>query len=373
MKTIKAFSVFLVICIMLTGCSARQSLSDLTIVEAVGVDYEKKRTSVSLQYLNLAKSGGTTEGINTNITSVVSGEANSISDAVSVASQKLAQDIFFGQNKIIVFGRDYVENGIDKGLDYLLRSVDSRPDVLVAMSEKTAEKVIKSSEREARIPAESLYNLLETGEKNGFGAVVTVNDLLNMYSGKTSDIYLPVLKVEKDNCSVNGIAIFSEEKYKKTLNKNQSLGFLILKNKVKSGFLSVYDSKLKNVNLEIISSKTKSKMEIVDGEYVFVCDIKIKLILDEVQEGITSAIDEKKIIEVEKLVNKRVNELCHYAFNTCVKNESDALMLGRFLAKENEEEYNSVKDNWRKVLPKIKLRVKVESDLQKVNDTQLRG
>lgn len=373
LKIIKALAVIFMISIVLTGCTARQSLSDLTIVEAVGIDYENGKTKISIQYLNLAKSGGTTEGINTNITSVAFGKADGISDAVADASKKLSKEIFFGQNKIIIFGKDYVEKGIDKGLDYLLRSVDSRPDVLVAMSSDSAEKIIKSSEKDARIPAENLYNLLETGEKNGFGAVVTVDDMLNMYSGKTSDIYLPVLKPEKDNCVVDGIAVFSNELYRKTLDENQSLGFLIMKNKVKSGFISVYDSQLKNVNLEIISSKAKCKMEITDNGYVFHCDIKMNLILDEVQEGITSAIDEEKIKQVEALVNKRVEGLCNYAFNACMENQSDALMLGRYLARENEDIYNLEKKNWRSKLKEVKLEVKVKSDLEKVNDTQLKG
>lgn len=373
MKIVKILAVVFALCVVLSGCSARQSLSDLTIVEAVGIDYKKNDTSVSIQYLNLAKSGGTTEGINTNITSVVSSSSGSISDALSVSSKKLAQEIFFGQNKIIVFGKDYVENGIDKGLDYLLRSIDSRPDVMVAMSNDDAEKVIKSKERDARIPAESIYNLLETGEKNGFGAVVTVNDLLNMYAGETSDIYLPVLKEEKDNCSVDGIAVFSKEKYKATLNQNQSLGFLILKNRVKNGFISVYDEELKKVNLEIISSKSKCQMEIRGEGYVFFCDIKINLILDEVEKGITSAIDEKKIKQVEALVEKRIENICRDSFNICVENQSDALMLGRYLAKANEEKYNDVKDNWKDELSKIKPVISVKADLEKVNDTQLRG
>lgn len=373
MKIVRIIAPILIICLLLSGCSTRQSLSDLTIVEMVGIDYENGKTKILLQYLNLAKSGGTTDGINSNITSVASGTADNISSAISNASSALSQEIFFGQNKVILFGREFVENGVDKGLDYLLRSVDSRPDVLVAMASDKAEKVINSPEREARIPAESIYNLLETGEQNGFGAVVSVNDLLNMYSDKTGDVYLPVIKAEKDSCLVDGIAIFSKEKYKKSLDKNQSLGFLILKNKVKNGFINVSDNDLGNVSLEFVSSKAKCNLEKSENGYKFSVKIKMKLTLDEVENGITTAIDEKKIKEVEKLVNKRVSQLCSDAFNACIMNKSDALMLGRYLAKSDENEYKSKSDSWRENLKNIKLEISVNSDLEKVNDTALRG
>ena len=39
------------------------------------------------------------------------------------------------------------------------------------------------------------------GEESGFGASVTTNELLNMYLDKTSDIYLPVVKAEKESVS----------------------------------------------------------------------------------------------------------------------------------------------------------------------------
>lgn len=373
MKIVRVLAPLIIISLLLSGCSTRQSLSDLTIVEMVGIDYEKGKTDIALQYLNLAKSGGTTEGINANITSVAKGMSDNISGAISNASSSLAQEIFFGQNKVIIFGKEYVEYGVDKGLDYLLRSVDSRPDVLVAMSSDKAEKVVSSEERGARIPAESIYNLIETGEQNGFGGVVSVNDLLNMYSDKTSDIYLPVIEAKKDGCSIKGIAIFSKEKYKATLNKNQSLGFLILRNKVKTGFINVKDDELGDVSLEFVSSKAKCKIEKQNNEYVFSSEIKMKLTLDEVENGITTAIDEKKIKEVEKLVNKRVSELCRYAFNTCVSNESDALMLGRYLAKYDENEYKKLSKNWRNELKNTHFKVNVISDLEKVNDTALRG
>jgi spore germination protein KC len=357
---------------MFTGCNSSQSLSDLTIVQCVGVDLDDDKTNVSLQYLNLSKGGGSTESLSGNITSVADGNGTSISDAISSTSKTLSKEIFFGQNKIVVFGMDYAKDSLKNGMDYLLRSVDSRPDVITAISDGTAKEILESKERDARVPAENVYNLLFVGEENGLGAVVTVNELLDLYSDSTSDVYLPVIKATDDAVVCEGIAIFSEEKYQATLNENQTFGFLFVKNKIEGGSLMVNDNELGHIALEVINSKTKNNITISNGTINFNCNIKVKLMLDEIENGITASVNEKKINKIETLVNKSVKNLCLSAINTCIENKSDPLLIGRYVAKADEDFYNTIKKDWRNKLGDIKVNVTVKADLVKVNDNSVR-
>jgi spore germination protein KC len=355
-----------------TGCKSSQSLSDLTIVQGIGVDLQDNKTKVSLQYLNLAKGGGSTESLTGNITTVAQGDGSNISDALSSTSKTLSKEIFFGQNKLVVFGMDYANDSLEKGMDYLLRSVDSRPDVLVAVSDDSAENILNSKERDAKVPAENIFNLLYVGEENGLGAVVTVNELLDLYSDKTSDIYLPVLKAEDDVVTCEGIAIFSDNKYKTTLNENQTFGFLFVKDKIDGGALTVKDSKLGNIGLEIINSKAKNNVEINNGKITFTCDIKLEVMLDEIEKGVTASVDEDKIKSIEKLANIRVKNMCLSAINTCLNNKSDPLLIGRYVAKADENYYNSVKQDWKNNFEDINVKINVKTDLVKVNDNSVR-
>lgn len=372
MKSFKIGICLLLVCLLFAGCESSQSLSDLTIVQGVGIDLQQKDIKVSLQYLNLAQSGGSTDSLSGNITSNADGTADCISDAISSASKTLSQEIFFGQNKIVVFGSDYAQSSVEKGMDYLIRSVDSRPDVLVAISDGTAEEIINSKEKDARIPAENVYNLLRVGEKNGLGAVVTVNDLLNLYSDETSDIYLPVLKSDNDKVRCEGIAIFSKEQYQIILNGNQTFGFLFVNNKIDGGSLIVRNEELGIVGVEIVNSKTKNSVSVKNGKPVFNCNIKINFMLDEVEKGITTTVNDKRIKTIESMVNKRVKEMCMSAVTTCFVNKSDPFMIGRYTAKADNEYYDSVKKNWRNNLENIEINIKVSSDLQKVNDNSIR-
>lgn len=372
MKVFKTVISIMLVCLLFAGCESSQSLSDLTIVQGVGIDLQDNDTKVSLQYLNLAQSGGSTDSLSGNITSTADGKATSISDALSSASKTLSQEIFFGQNKIIVFGYDYAKESISKGMDYLIRSVDSRPDVLVAISSTSAEDVINSKEKEARVPAENIYNLLRVGEQNGLGAVVTVNDLLNLYSDETSDIYLPVLKSVEDNVLCEGIAIFSQEKYKATLDENQTFGFLFVNNKIDGGAITVRNDELGIVGVEIINSKTKNSISIKNGKPVFNCEINIKFMLDEVEKGITTSVNQKAINKIQSLVNTKVEKMCLSAINTCFENKSDPFMAGRYTAKADSDYYDEVKKDWRDTLDDIQINITVHSELEKVNDNSIR-
>ena len=212
MKIFKILTAICLVLLLFTGCSERNDLSELSIVEGMGIDYTDDKISVIVQTLNLSKEGSGAEALSGNVTMNTTGEGSNISSAIENATQKLSKKIFFGQNRIIVFGMELAESYIDKNIDYLLRSSDSRSDVKLCIAEEEAAKVMESRENDALVPSESITSLLAMGEKSGFGATVTTNEVLNLYLDKTSDIYLPVVKAEKDSVSVAGIAIYNKQK-----------------------------------------------------------------------------------------------------------------------------------------------------------------
>lgn len=371
MKRIKLLLLPILLCLLLSGCGGR-SLSDYTIVQGVGIDKMDDDVSVSIQYLNLAKSTGATDSLTENITSVVEGKSKDISDAVFSASKELSQEIFFGQNKIVVFGREYIKDDISTGLDYLFRSVDSRPDVLVAASDGSASSVIKSTQRDARIPSESLYNLLRTGEVNGLGAVVTVNDLLRLYASKTSDIYLPILKTEDNVTLCTGIAVFSNEKYAVTLDESKTLAFLLMLDKVEDASMVVHSKRLGNVGVELVSQSSKRSVSVNDGRITFHANIRVEILLDDVQKRATATVGDKEIAEIQSLVESKILADSRTMLSLCSNAGCDPLEIGKHLAKTDIDLYNQLKDTWRDNIKNVDFDVKASAKLSKINDSSVK-
>lgn len=368
----KVHSIILaVLCIVaaFSGCS--DSLSDMSVAQGVGVDKTGDKVKVSVQYLDLTKGSGTTDNLGENITSVAFGTAGNISKAVSRTSANISSPVFFGQNKVIVFGDDYAKNGISNVVDYTLRAVDSRPDVLVAMSKTTAEDVINSSENKAKVPAQDIYDMLKTGEETGLSCAVTVKDLQNGFLSETSDIYLPVLSVKDDKTRLDGIGIFSKGKYVKTLSSAETLGFLLVNNKVKSATVILNDKKYGKVGMEITDVKVKN-MAFYDDGVNFRSAVSFDINLNDTQKGIAAKLDDEDTQRLQKLAKIKVNTLCRNAVKVCFESKSDPFFAGKLLSRYSYAYYKNHSKNWRNELPNVKVSVTVSPKFNLVNGNYTR-
>jgi len=192
LKKISAVLLLLVLTFALSGCGSHERLTNMTLVQATGIDYEKNEITVTLQYLDINKGTGTNEGVKGNLTATVKGKGNSIKSAVYSAEKTLPDRLYFAQNKIIVLGSS-AEEEIKEELKRFMSDEEScRPDTYVVKSASNAEEVIKNPQRSSRVPAESLCKQLKR-EKAAF----TVNDYLN----DLKENKLPVVR-SKDNYTV---------------------------------------------------------------------------------------------------------------------------------------------------------------------------
>ena len=368
----KAFRVVIfIICISLLFSSCSKSsrrINDLTIVQAFAIDENRGKTEVEIQYLNLFANSGNTDQLQGNITDVSESAGDNISSAVFNASKTVSEDIFFGQNKVIVFGLDYAQKNIDEGIEYLLKSYDSRPDVLVSIGIPNAKSIVKSKENGAKIPAENIYSLMKLGEENGHSPAVTVCDLLNLYNDETSDIYLPVLSAENDNAKCEGTAIFSEGKYVAMLNENETFGFLLAKNKLRGGILTVEVANIGTISVDISYSKANKYVEIKNEKPVFCIDISAKLVVTETGKTIKSILSESDYKNIQAACEKQMKKLCINAVSKCFKNKSDPFMCARYLYMKNTGLYKEMKPVWKSNLEKIEIKTTVTSTLQRINN-----
>lgn len=187
-KLISLGLIIIAVIAVFPGSAGNERLTDLTVIQALGIDYKNGGFTVTVQYLNINKGTGTNEGVKGNITETVKGKGSTIEKALSNAEKTLPDKLFYRQNKLIVF-TDIVEK--EKGnelLSFLCDSTKCRPDVCLAKSSSNAEDIIKNSQRKSRVPAESVCNQLKRENASFF-----VYDYLNSYSKKR----LPVLEAGK--------------------------------------------------------------------------------------------------------------------------------------------------------------------------------
>lgn len=368
MKSFKIIISFLLIGLLFSGCSSRNNLKDLSVVEGVGIDLENDGVTSTIQMLNLIKEGSGAEALSGNVTMNTSGTGRTISSAIEQVSKDTSKKLFFGQNRIVIFGMDMAENYLEKSLDYLLRSSDSRSDVTIAIAKNKASEIMESPENDALVPAQTISTLLCQSEKIGYGAHVTTNELLNAYADKTSDIYLPVLEAGEKSVSVAGIAVYNDIALTKILDEEETFGFLFLRGKVEQGLLELKDDNLGNVGTDILSAKSKAKAKYEGGRVVFKVKIQTTAMLDEIERGVTNEISDKELKNIEKLAEKEIERLCRKAFAACMQSKSDAVRMGEYLAMCDPKAYEKLSDNWEQSLETAELQVDVKFKLSKINE-----
>lgn len=373
LKSFKVIACIVILVFMLTGCMNTVHLKDQLIVEGIGIDAKGEEVNLIVQTLKLGAAAGdeTPQG---NRTYNTEGSGESIMDAVSSLSKSLSKKLFFGQNKIIVFSREVAETDFDKKLDYFLRSQNSRIDVAVCVSDTAAKDIIESEEKDSGVPCENMVYLLKNGQDTGVITYITVNELLNMYSDKTSDIYLPVVekKKENDNIQIKGIGLFSDDKLAYVTNDDETMGFLFMCNKIKTCTIEFEDEELGKVGVKITSPKAKKHIEIVDGNINFVVDIKAKLMIDEVEKGIITSLDKEKLDRICSGADEKINQLCTQAFMACRNNKCDALRIGEYLAKDSPKSYDKLSDEWDTYFQTVNFSVNTDASLKNISDnTQL--
>lgn len=369
LKSFKIIACAVLIAGMLSGCMNTVHLKDLMIVEGMGIEMKEDKINVIIQTLKLG-AASSTEPPEGNRTYNTEQEGETVVDAVSNLSQSVSKKLFFGQNKIIVFSRKIAETNFKETLDYFLRAEDSRVDVTVCVADENSKEIIESKENDAGVPCENMVYLLKNGQDAGVSAYVSVGELLNMSSDKTSDIYLPILKKEKgkNNVETNGIGLFNNDRLVYVTDDDETMGFLLLSDKVKECSIEFNDEQLGMVGVHISSLSVKRKIDIVDGNINYIVDIKGQLMIDEIENGIITKLTEQNLNSICLKADEEIKRLCIKGFNACRENDSDALRIGEYLAKDSPESYSKVADKWETYFKTVNMSINSKTKLKKISD-----
>lgn len=369
LKSFKLFALLTAVCLLFSGCMNTTHLKDMVIVEGLAIDKENEGISITIQTLNI----GLTNGSDTpsgNMTINTKRDGKTIQNAITNMSKAMSKRIFFGQNKLIIIGKEVAENQFSQQLDFFLRSSDSRVDIAICMTDKRAEDIIKSKENDTAVPCENILYLIDNNEDAGLSQMIIVNDLLNLYKDKTSDIYLPVLtrKSEKSSVSTAGIALFSGDKLVHITDEEETQGFVLMNGKPVDMLISFKDEKLGQVGVRLSEIKCSKSAKLIDGRVNFTVTLNADMLINEVENGIEHTLDENSHSRIRALAENKIQRLIESAFNTCRDNKSDALRVGEQLACDDAVAYDRLSDDWDKSFSDSRLECRASLSVTKISD-----
>lgn len=368
-KCIKIFFSLFLCFLLFTGCTGSRHLKDLFIVEGLGIDYYDNNLSVTLQGLkvNVSNASDTPLG---NMVVNTSASGTTVSNAINNIAKAVSKRAFFGHNKIIVLSKELAQNDIKNYIDYFLRSEDSRADVAICVSNEKAKFILESKENDANVPSENILFLINNNEETGQSILVNENEFLMLYEDKYSDIYLPVIERKDDESTVKsaGIALFSDNRLAYITNDIETKGFVILNNKAKDVLIQISDEKFGKIDVKLSNIKCKKSASIVENKAYFNVEINADIILGEIEKGTQNKLSKKDNKRLCALVEKACNEMISETYNACIYAKSNALRIGKFIARDCPEYYDKHLSDSNGGFQEAELNVNSYINLEKISD-----
>lgn len=220
---------FLVLALMVAGCSQTRIVDNTKILAVLGVNREQGEYRAVGLYLDPMKN----ERI-----MPLQGKGENMELLLSQMNMQSPHPIHLGKLRLLVFDRRMAEQGVAHFLHTFCRNPLISTSMIVAVSEPSPERLFRSLEGQSRemLP----YHLVE---QNVISDNVPLNNLhifLFNYYGEGRDPFAPYLSQNGDDkIELTGLAVFREDRLKLVLGAKETLLFKMLKGRGTGGILPV--------------------------------------------------------------------------------------------------------------------------------------
>ncbi|MFD0677545.1 MULTISPECIES: Ger(x)C family spore germination protein [unclassified Paenibacillus] len=362
---------------LLSGCWDRMEVNDMAIILAAGIDQgAHNEVELSLQVFIPAsgnssvmtqdsrKSSGRGEQT---LVSVAKG--TSLADAVSHLQERLSRRLFWGHNKIFVFGKQRAEAGVKDDLDFLLRYVEMRERADMYVSEGKAIDVMRVIPELERSSMEALREL----SKTEVSTEVDLRDVIEQIvetPGQT--FYVPYVlsgsAMSHENFVRNtaapyfkGLAIFKEGKMVGNVDNNLTRGVLWLTNKIKKTTITVVPASVPG-NVSISLSRNESRLQPhINANGKWGLTISIQCEGDVLQN--TSSLDLMKPDQMH-LIEEKASELIRSRVMGALEKikkgmGADVFGIGEAFHRKYPRQWNKEKMKWRESFSEIDIELTI--------------
>ncbi len=322
-KFLVLLAAVLSVCFM-QGCDSKQ-LNERMVIQGIGIDYSDNSYSVTVMYMN-------TDATNPDVTyKTVVGKGKTVTEAVATIVSQNGMDPLYSHNSFILLGKGLCKQGVEEAMEFFAGYYQCRPSVNVIAADTQAHKIMTLK----GITPHTISDIVNSKHTTGRTLAVPVYEFLSDIINDTTTACTGVITVENDVPRSGGIALFKHDKMYKTLDKDQSMGVMLIRGDTDID-AEVIPLTGKNKSFALSQEKTEITVKVSKG--VLYCDILIKG-----EASVYEYTNQNK--EQEKSIEQRLNKLAEEAVRVCADNSADVFDLGKRLRQSDYRVYRTI-DNW---------------------------
>lgn len=372
MKKLKII-ILIILLFSLTACMPQNTeIKYRLVISGIGVDYDKENDQYELtvQVLEASKSSSE-QGKSETPVSNYTVKGKTIAQAITSLGENTGKYPLYSQNRMIILGDSVTGEQMIKAMNFFVREYTSRPDVFIAASTGKASDVLTISGG-GEVPAKLIESSIEQSYENSVSVDTELYDTVNLSLEKTTCFTLPLIEVVEDRnkkektIKVTGTRACSKDVEPKMLSDTETMAYQFAMNEIKAGSISINSDDIP-VGLEIISSKTKTKLEIKDGKPVFNLEVKCEVDVVEYESNAFRNFNEKDVEKIQKATQQHIESGMNGLFERMLKKEKcDIFRFGKRLEQKYPEIYKELSKDWKKALTEIKVNVTAKVNVGRI-------
>lgn len=383
-KKIISIIMVLIISMLVTSCAGPTELDELGMLISLGIDIENEKILLTSEIM--VPKGATSDVTGEPTVVFVQSTGDTIFDAFRNATLEFDRKIFLSHNRIIVFGEELAKRGIGDYINFFLYDNEPRETayMLVAKGAK-AYDVLGVNSGLGGAPGVYLKGLIENYIHTSKTRSLNLTEYIKYYFGNGTPVLGVVQKVETmkinrehqqtEALDLTGGAIFDRDKLIGYYTGDEMIGFNFIVDEIEGGLIVFEtpdelseDNKLiakqgKFTVMEIISSRTKNDIKIIDDKINLTINVTLKGVLGEETKGLMlSELNIKNAIQ--KACSDKIEEYIRMTMDKAQKEfQLDSFSINELYHKKYPKEWKKIENEWHSIFPDITYTVNVNTDM----------
>ncbi|WP_281278956.1 Ger(x)C family spore germination protein [Paenibacillus kobensis] len=368
---------------IITGCSGRTELNEISIVSASGIDWKDGKWIVSYQLVlpqaisSHGMGGGASGAAPINVFST---SGDSIRGAISKSSYEMSRRLYFSQNQIVVVSERAAKHGLTSLFDAYLRNPDSRETVNIFLTKHSARDILEHLIPLEEIPGAAIARMIVNEENNGSTLPnMTVYRALLELLGPTKSSGIPSLEISgtdpldstqktaktysSSKIKLAELGLLQDDKMVGWLTRDQSYGVMWVRGQIKQStvwFTCDDNHPGEKAVMKVHHMKTKRKA-VKDGDN-WKLDVRIKArgtLLEYPCEADLSK--PASIAALERRAADKIALMANSGFKAVQEQKADIIGLGVAVRLQYPRQWDAIMKRWNEqIFPEAKIDTKVD-------------
>ncbi|MCM3618371.1 Ger(x)C family spore germination protein [Sutcliffiella horikoshii] len=345
---------------LLTGCWDEQLLKERSLIKAVGFDGTGVEGEVRETLSTTVIDNKQMKELNISVTE------KSPRAARNKLERIVHENLDPSKNRVVLISQDIAQKDIYPVLDIFYRDPISSLTAKIAITEVAAETIIKKPVPPPLMSGEFLSNLLENLEDNTNIPRENLQTICPSLLDPITDFAAPFIKEEGGETIVDGVALFNDKKMTGRLNTDETMLYLIMKDKLQKEATFTISTKVEQsisdiVTINVEKANIKKKLEFDKASPVsvsFQVNLKVGVIeypQDELFEG-------GKVKDLETILSSVLTDKATKVTTKLQEAKCDGFGIGREVYAFHQKVWKEI-DDWKEVYASIPITTKVNVEI----------